>query len=121
ADIYLRCGSIWGFYGHSRRIDNAQELSKDLITRALDIFSEIDDPEKSAECENYIGLGYWRTGEFNEAEIWISSALGHDISDRSETRLFSHILKGLVLLGKSDYQAIDAEFRLLENDFSHCN
>lgn len=117
AELYLRCGSILGFYGLTRRIANSQEMSKDLITRALDIYNGLGNEEKIAECENYISLGYWRTGEFNEAETWIASALSRELPNVSGVRLYTYVLKGLILLGKRDFESVGNDFKALETDF----
>src|SRR5687767_4330325 len=62
AETYLRCGALLGFLGHIRQIPTAQERSKNLLTQARSLFLEIIDPEKIAECENYLALAYWRAG-----------------------------------------------------------
>ena len=81
AEILLRCGSLIGFYGHNKQIPKSQEKSKNLLSEARNRFLEMCQIEKVAECENYIALAYWRTGELNEAEVWIEEAISHDLSN----------------------------------------
>ena len=64
----------WGFLGHSRQIPDSQEKSKNLLTEAHNRFLDIYDIEKLAECENYMSLAYWRSGELVEAETGFRQA-----------------------------------------------
>lgn len=117
AEMMLRCGSLIGFLGHIRPIPNAQEKSKNLLTQARTRFLEIYDIEKIAECENYLALSYWRTGEINEAEAWIEESQSRDLPDQSFHRLYSHSIKCLTLLKKKDYKGILAYLLPLERNF----
>ena len=117
ADIYLRCGALIGFLGHSRQIPSAQERSKNLLTKARSAFLEIYQPEKIAECENYIALAYWRTGEINEAESWIEEAQSHELAETCDTRLYSHVIRNLILLSQKKFAEICENFSVLHRTF----
>ena len=117
ANIYLRCGALMGFLGHSRQLPLAQERSKNLLTRARSAFQESYQPEKIAESENYLALAYWRTGETNEAESWIEESRSHDIPDHCDARLYSHVIRQLILFSQKRFAEIYAEFGNLERDF----
>ena len=69
----MRCGGVIGFLGNSQQITNAQEISKDLLTEARFHFLALYNFEKIAECENYLALAYWRTGELVEAGDWLKN------------------------------------------------
>lgn len=116
-EIILRCGSLIGFLGHNKQIPNAQEKSKNLLTEAHRRFFDIYDVEKIAECENYLALAYWRTGELSEAETWIEEALSHALPDSSVIRLYTYIIKCLVLLAGKNYEEIISTLAPLENEF----
>src|SRR4051812_13850948 len=73
AELFLRYGALIGFLGHISQIANSQDQSKDLLTKALAEFIDLKNEDKVAECENYIALAYWRTGELNEALVWLES------------------------------------------------
>ncbi|MEZ5344285.1 MAG: tetratricopeptide repeat protein [Pyrinomonadaceae bacterium] len=96
AEILLRAGSIYGFYGHNKQLSKSQEISKNLLTEAHNQYLALDLTEKVAECENYLALAYWRTGEFGEAETWVEIALGRDIDIASDARLYSYLIKSMV-------------------------
>jgi tetratricopeptide (TPR) repeat protein len=117
ADIYLRCGALIGFLGHSRQIPSAQERSKNLLTKARSIFLELYQPEKLAECENYLALAYWRTGEINEAESWIDEAQSHELSDICDVRLYSHVIRSLVRLSQRRFAEVCDSFTGLRQSF----
>ena len=117
AEILLRCGSLLGFLGHLRQIPNSQEHSKDLLTVARENFLKIYDPEKIAECENYMALAYWRAGELNEAEIWIGESLARKIENRHPVRLYSYIIKNLILLALKRYPEIFSGLTVVKDDF----
>jgi tetratricopeptide (TPR) repeat protein len=117
AETYLRCGAIIGFLGHIRQIPTAQDRSKNLLTESRSLFLEIYDPEKIAECENYLALAYWRSGETNEAKSWIEEAQSHELPETSPTRLYSHVIRNLVLLSQRRFDEICSSFPSLEHTF----
>lgn len=117
AEIILRCGSLIGFLGHNKQISNSQEKSKNLLTEARTRFLDIYDVEKIAECENYLSLAYWRTGELVEADTWIEQALLHNLPNSNKIRLYSYIIKCLVSLHPSKFEENARLLKSLENDF----
>ncbi len=120
AETYLRCGALMGFLGHIRQIPTGQEKSKNLLTKARALFLDIYDPEKMAECENYLALAYWRTGEINEAESWVQESMSHELRATSGVRLHSHVIRDLVLLAQKKFVEVCANFPGLEKTFVSC-
>ncbi|HKP70226.1 MAG TPA: tetratricopeptide repeat protein [Pyrinomonadaceae bacterium] len=117
AEMFLRCGALIGFLGHIRQIPTSQERSKNLLTRARSIFLEIYDNEKIAECENYLALAYWRTGEINEAESWVDESFSHELLESSDTRLYSHVIRNVVRFSQKRFVEIQSSFKELEKTF----
>jgi len=117
AEIFLRCGSLIGFLGQNKQVLNAQEISKNLLTEARTRLVDLGEASKIAESENYLSMAYWRTGELNEAESWIEEALFHDLSEGCDTRLYSHVIKNLILLSQENYKQICSNFYALEDVF----
>jgi tetratricopeptide (TPR) repeat protein len=120
AEIILRCGSLIGFHGHNKQIANAQEISKNLLTEARRRFLDFQNVEKTAECENYLALAYWRTGEAREAEVWIEESLSHDLPNLNNVRLHANIIKCLIYLSTKRYDDITLNLQKLERDFREC-
>ena len=117
AEIHLRCGALLGFIGHIRQIPTSQERSKNLLTHARSLFLEIYDNEKIAECENYLALAYWRMGEAREAESWIDESQSHELPLTCDARLYSHVIRNLVLLSQQRYAEIQVSFATLKGTF----
>lgn len=117
AEIILRCGSLIGFLGHIKQIPNAQEKSKNLLTEAYNRFLDIYNVEKIAECANYLALAYWRAGALVEAETWIEEALSYNLPNSNRIRLYSHIIKSMILLSSKKYEAVCLNFTKLNTDF----
>ena len=117
AEVYLRCGALLGFLGHIRQIPTSQDRSKNLLTKARSAFLEIYDNEKIAECENYLALAYWRMGEVNEAANWVDESLSRELSETSDTRLYSHVIRNLVRLSQKRFAEIRSSFSDLEQVF----
>lgn len=118
AEILLRCGSLFGFLGHNEQIPNAQEKSKNLLTEARQRFLEIYDVEKIAECENYIALAYWRTGELREAEVWTEESLSRNLSETSEIRVYCLLIKNMVLFSNEDFENVQLGLKRVESLFN---
>jgi len=104
AHMQLRYGTIVGFHGHSRGISGSQARSKDLLTNAMELFSTLGEIERVAECQNFISLAYWRTGEYREAETWVEQAFLHDLPSTNDVRLYSHIIRSLILLSQRKHE-----------------
>jgi tetratricopeptide (TPR) repeat protein len=118
AETYLRCGALIGFLGHIRQIPTAQERSKNLLTQSRSLFLELYDPEKIAECENYLALAYWRTGESNEAMSWIEEAQSHKLPEKCDARLYSFVIRDLVLLSQKNFVEVCSNFVVLKHLFA---
>lgn len=117
AEILARCGNLIGLLGNVKLIPNAQENSKNLLTEAYTRFQEIFDIEKIAECENYLAMAYWRTGELNEAETWLDQSLSHHLPNSSDARLYTHITKSLLNLSRKNFDEIVSYLTPLESYF----
>ena len=117
AELILRCGSLIGFVGHNKQIPDAQEKSKNLITEARRRFLNIYNVEKIAECENYLALAYWRTGELVEAETWVEEAFSHNLPDSADIRIYSHLIKSLIFLSEGRFEEIVDDLSKIEGNF----
>lgn len=117
AEVYLRCGSVVGFLGRSRKIENAQEIARKLLGVALERFQDLDLKEKIAECENIIALTYERIGKIPEAREHLQKALEIEIPQTHPTRLYSHIIESLLNLAESNYLVILEHCAVQENIF----
>lgn len=115
AELILRCGSLFGFLGHTKQIPDSQEKSRNLLTYARNLFLEIYEVEKICECENYLALTYWRTGEANEAKSWLEESFSRNLPETSNTRIYSYIIKSLVELSLNQPKKILKTLSKIEN------
>ena len=117
AEILLRCGSLIGFHGHNTQLDHSQERSRDLLMSARDLFIDFGDFEKAAECENYLALAYWRTGEQNEAHSWISESFSRNLTISRRVTLFTYIIQCLIRIAEQKFDENLATLEPLEAAF----
>jgi len=106
SEIFLRAGALYGFFGFSQPI--FQETSKDLLTEALTCYQALDDEAKQAECCNYLALAYWRMGNLEESDAWLSLSLHRKKTD--ETFLHTLIVESLVNLTKGENLPVIGKF-----------
>ncbi len=103
-EMMMRRGSLIGFFGHAHQIPDSQEESKDLLTQARRRYVDSGNSLKVAESENYLGLACQRAGEFSEAEDWCDRALSHEIDPPEFVRLYSVVIKSLILMTSGKFE-----------------
>jgi len=89
AEVLLRVGTLVGWVGGANQ-SQRQELAKDLITRSIEIFTQLQQLEKVAEAQSDLALCYWREGAFDEARVHLALAverLGNERGDLKATAL----------------------------------
>jgi len=102
ADLLLRVGALYGFFGNSK--PQAQEISKNLLTVAYQLFDSDIITDKCASCSNYMALTYLRMGATNEASLWLMNALVYDLEEDHPFRLHSHIVQSLIDTANSEFE-----------------
>ncbi|MDQ3750878.1 MAG: hypothetical protein M3367_17945 [Acidobacteriota bacterium] len=68
AELLRLCGFFLSCYGRSQGKANYQLRGKDLLTKAIEIFEELDHLDKTAEARVMLALCYWYEGEIEECE-----------------------------------------------------
>jgi tetratricopeptide (TPR) repeat protein len=96
AELYLRIGTLSGWLGNLKRIEHAQELAKDLISKSLSSFEAQHNSNKVAEAQTELAYCYWREGAYDEARILLKHALETLADDRSELKLVAILRTALV-------------------------
>ncbi len=117
AEIYLRCGSLVGYIGSCKQTKSSQELAKNLLIEARELFLVFEMPEKISECETHLASTYLRMGETEEARIWLNSAFSQTVDETSEIRLYTHIIDGLITLAEKQYAELVEKSRKTEKYF----
>ncbi|MGI8812497.1 MAG: tetratricopeptide repeat protein [Pyrinomonadaceae bacterium] len=103
AGLLLRFAALLGFYGQNHQLTESQERSRNLLTEAREIFLELEDRNGTWECENYLALAYWRSGELNEAIVWVETAISQMPHETTGTLLHAHVVRSLILLSQKRY------------------
>jgi tetratricopeptide (TPR) repeat protein len=75
AQVLLRIGSLAGWLGSVRQTEGGQERAKNFITRSIEIFEEVGQPQRATEARSDLALCYWREGAFDEARILLGDVL----------------------------------------------
>jgi len=96
AELLLRVGTLTGWLGSASQIPGAQEIAKDLISEAGDLFDRLGLRAKVAETRVDLGLCYWREGALDEARITFDAAIDYLGDLDSPQRLRSILNKAIV-------------------------
>jgi len=96
AEMLLRVGGMVGWLGSADQTSGGQERAKDLITRSIEIFSALDEPDRIAEARADLALCYWREGAFDEARITLDDALKSISEELRDLRACTLIRSGMV-------------------------
>ncbi|MDT5261304.1 MAG: hypothetical protein QOC61_308, partial [Acidobacteriota bacterium] len=99
ANVLLRVGSLTGWIGSIKQIENSQELAKNLISESVTIFEVLQDEKKVAEAQMELGPCYWREGAFDEARVVLQEALSK-LTDKDGD------LKAVALLRKAAIEKV---------------
>jgi CheY-like chemotaxis protein len=75
AEVLLRVGTLTGWIGSVRQIEDAQEIAKNLISESLSIFEGLQAGRKRAEAQTELAYCYWRQGAFDEARVILQEVL----------------------------------------------
>lgn len=116
SECLLRYGGLLGFYGYKCGLATAQERSRNILTLAHEQFVEQGDVDKIVECENYIALSYWRSGEFREALVWVDEALSRNLPSSNGARLYTEVIRSLVFLHTGQIEENIANCTAVEED-----
>ncbi len=84
ANLLLRIGSVISALGNAEQINNSQEKSREFLSQAEGIFDELDYSEGKAQCQNKMGVTYWRNGDLETAQIYFRESLFYARSDESK-------------------------------------
>ena len=58
ARVLLRIGSLTGWLGSAHQTEGGQEKAKDLITRSIEIFEEVGQPQEATEARCDLAICY---------------------------------------------------------------
>lgn len=96
AEMLLRVGALAGWLGGADQTAAGQETAKDLLTKSIEIFERLRQPEKAAEARGDLALCYWREGSFDEGRVQLRTALHLLPEGNDELRAILLIRSGII-------------------------
>jgi tetratricopeptide (TPR) repeat protein len=75
AEVLLRCGVLSVYLGSVRRIADASEKAKDLLSEALRKFQSQNQQTKAAETQYELGNCYFEMGTYDDARVVLDESL----------------------------------------------
>jgi CheY-like chemotaxis protein/tetratricopeptide (TPR) repeat protein len=75
AEVLLRIGAIAGWLGSTDQIAGGQETAKNILTISIELFEQLETPDKVSEARGDLALCYYREGSFDEARVQLRTAL----------------------------------------------
>jgi len=96
AELLLRIGALACWLGSSNQIKGNQELGKDIISRALELFEGLGIAAKVAEARGDLALCYWREGAFDEARVQYQEAFKIAPAEETDLRAVLLVRAGIV-------------------------
>jgi tetratricopeptide (TPR) repeat protein len=96
AELLLRAGTLTGWAGSARQVGDAQERAKDLISRSIVIFDQLEETSRVAGARSDLALCYWRQGAFDEARLMLKDTLVRLAETDLETNVIALIRLGML-------------------------
>jgi len=95
-ELLLRAGALAGWIGSVEQTNGGQENAKNLITRSVELFADLEQTNRVAEARAGLALCYWREGAFDEARINLGEALSDLRNENGDLRACILIRSGMV-------------------------
>ncbi len=95
-ELLLRVGALAGWLASFHQTRDGQEIAKDLITTAIEVFEAVDRSDRVAEARGDLALCYWREGSYDEARIQLGTALKIVPESNRELKAILLIRAGIV-------------------------
>ncbi len=96
AGVLLRIGSLTSWLGSAHQTEGSQEKAKNLITRSIEIFEEVGQPQEATEARCDLAVCYWREGAFDEARIILGDVL-REIPDTNSEMKAVALVRGAIV------------------------
>jgi len=99
AEVLLRAGTLSGWFGSARQIEDGQDTAKDLISESISRFRAIGETSRAAVAQSELGFCYKRVGAYDEARVVYQEAL-KGLEGAGEQDLRAEVLKRLAVVGE---------------------
>jgi tetratricopeptide (TPR) repeat protein len=75
AELLLRAGALTSLLGDVKRLADAQETAKDLLSESATLFTSLRATDRAAEAQSELAYCYFRQGALDEARVLTRAAL----------------------------------------------
>lgn len=113
--LQFACGMLYGLYAIN--IKNGQEVSKNLLTAAYNIFVELKDIEYQLYCCNYLALSYWRMSSLDEATAYLDISKALEYSENPLGKLHTIIVESLIDITNRQHKKVLTDLNKSEFKF----
>ena len=97
AEVLLRAGTLSGWFGSARQIEDGQDTAKDLISESISRFLTIGETIRAAVAQSELGFCYKRLGAYDEARVIYQEAL-KGLGESGPQDLRAEVLKRLAVV-----------------------
>ena len=84
ADLYRLSGFLLAFLGNARSKSDCQERGRDLLTKAISLYSDLGNLDGATEARIFLAIGYWYEGAAEESEAILNHAEAQFKGDRQD-------------------------------------
>jgi two-component system, OmpR family, response regulator len=122
-EVLLRAGTLSGWLGSVRQVENAQDAAKDLISESISRFQALGETARAAGAESELGFCYYRAGAYDDARAFYNEALkllvdGGEKDLRAKTLLRLVIVESCTGRHNDALRVLTDEARLFEESGS---
>jgi CheY-like chemotaxis protein len=119
AEVLLRVGTLSGWLGSVRQLEDAQDAAKDLISESISRFQALGETTRVATAQSELGVCYKRAGAYDDARVIYHEALklltdSHENEPRAKTLLRLAIVESCTGRFNDALRILSDEARLFE-------
>lgn len=105
AELSRIAGYFLSAYGFSKQLPDYQERGKNILTKSIDLYVELNLPEGIGRAKALLGTAYYHQGQIEETEIVLEEAsLFYENDQLNPVNLLICVTKLGAVLWRNDYQ-----------------
>lgn len=85
AQLLKLAGTFLVNFGKAKNLQNYQERGKNVLTRAIDLFWELNEIEEAMECQMLLAIGYCQEGSIEEYQALLDDAESYFTNNKTHT------------------------------------
>lgn len=122
ADLLTIAGYFLSNYGHIKQLSDYQERGKDVLSKAINIYDELNLPHEITKAKIYLAVTYYYQGQIEESEIIFEEASALYKNDQLHPlNLMIWVTKIGSMLWRKEYQQCLNLYRQMEVPMEFCS